>query len=62
MLSDSPEQAVEAFELCLSVWNLILSYCPEKEVGEVKRLLGTSLIEQTCDLREEVQHCQQSCL
>ncbi len=54
MLSDSPDESLEAFELCLSVWSLVLSHCPSKEVEEVQRVLGVSLIEQAADLREEV--------
>ena len=54
MLSDAADGSYEVFELCLSVWTLILSHCPEKEVGEVRRILGASLIEQVSDLREEV--------
>ena len=54
MLSDSADNSFEVFELCLSVWDLILSHCPEKEVGEVRRVLGASLVEQASDLREEV--------
>lgn len=54
MLSDTPDDSLEAFELCLSVWSLVLSHCPPKEVGEVQRILGVSHIEQAADLREEV--------
>ena len=54
MLSDSLDDSLEAFELCLSVWSLVLSHCPPKEVGEVRRVLGASFIEQVADLREEV--------
>lgn len=37
-----------------STWELILEYCPENEVEEVKRILGTSLVEQAADLHDEV--------
>ena len=36
------------------MWELILKYCPENEVEEVKRILGPSLVEQTIDLHDEV--------
>lgn len=45
---------MEAFELQPSTWGLILQFCPESEAGEVKRLLGHSLVEQAGDLYEEV--------
>ena len=45
---------LEAFELQVSVWECLRELCPEKELGEVKRILGHSLVEQTKDLYEEV--------
>lgn len=45
---------LEAFELEPSVWELIQSFCPEREIGEVRRTLGASLVEQARDLHEEV--------
>ena len=44
----------DVFEPHLSTWELILKYCPESEVDEVKRVLGTSLVEQAVDLHGEV--------
>lgn len=44
----------EVFESLPSTWELILQHCPENEVEEVKRILGTSLVEQAVDLHEEV--------
>lgn len=52
--SPAPDDSMKALELCTSMWSLILSHCPGKEVGEVRRVLGASLIEQAADLREEV--------
>lgn len=48
------KEDVEAFEPHRSTWELILEQCPRGEVEEVKRVLGTSLVEQVIDLREEV--------
>lgn len=45
---------VEPFQAFPSTWELILQHCPENEVEEVKIMLGTSLIEQTIDLHNEV--------
>ena len=36
------------------MWKLILSICPAREVGEVRKVMGDSLVEQACDLYEEV--------
>ncbi len=44
----------QLFEASSSVWELILQHCPENEVEEIKRILGTSLIEQAIDLHDEV--------
>ena len=54
MFSEDSESSLKAFELPPSVWKLILSMCPAREVGEVRKVLGDSLVEQACDLREEV--------
>lgn len=54
MFSGNSEGILKAFELQPSVWKLILSLCPAKEVGEVRKVLGDSLVEQACDLHEEV--------
>ena len=54
MFSEDSESNLKAFELPPSVWELILSVCPAREVGEVRKALGESLVEQTCDLHEEV--------
>ena len=40
----------------LSTWDLIVQYCPQNEVDEVKELLGSSLVEQAVDLHGEVSH------
>lgn len=48
------EGTLEAFELQPPLWELISQLCPEKETGEVRRILGHSLVEQACDLYEEV--------
>ena len=54
MLSEDAECHLETFELSPSVWKLILSICPAREVGEVRKVMGDSLVEQACDLYEEV--------
>lgn len=38
----------------LSTWDLIVQYCPRNEVDEVKKLLGSFLVEQAVDLHSEV--------
>ena len=35
-------------------WELILGLCPSSEVDEIKRVIGTSLVQQVIDLQEEV--------
>ena len=54
MFSEDSERSLKAFELPSSVWKLILSMCPSREVDEVRKVLGESLVEQACDLHEEV--------
>ena len=54
MFSGNSDCSLKAFELPPSVWKLILSFCPDREASEVRKVLGESLIEQTCDLHEEV--------
>ena len=54
----SPEQT-ELFETVPSTWELILQHCPEKEVEEVKRILGAALIDQSVDLHDEVSCSQE---
>ena len=54
MFSGDSEGILKAFELQPSVWKLILSLCPAREVDEVRKVLGDSLVEHTCDLHEEV--------
>ena len=53
-LHPSPDFGLAEFELSPSVWDLILRHCPEKEVSEVGRVLGHSLVEQARDLQQEV--------
>ena len=48
------EGTLEAFELQPPLWELVSQLCPEKETEEVTRILGHSLVEQACDLYEEV--------
>ena len=54
MFSEDSEGILKAFELQPSVWKLILSLCPAREVEEVRKVLGDSLVEHACDLHEEV--------
>ena len=54
MFAGDSEGDLKAFELQPSVWKLILSLCPAREVGEVRKVLGDALVEQACDLHEEV--------
>ena len=51
---DTDNVTLEAFELQPPLWELVSQLCPEKEAGEVRRILGHSLVEQACDLYEEV--------
>ncbi len=44
----------EVFQIRDTVWDLVLERCPYGEIEEVKRLLGTSLVEQLNDLQDEV--------
>ena len=44
----------ETLELSPSVWKLVQQNCPEEEAFEVKRIVGESLIEESCDLYSEV--------
>lgn len=44
----------QQFQPGVSTWELIIKNCLENEVEEVKRILGTSLVEQAIDLHEEV--------
>ena len=53
-LQDGGEEDVDIFEPHKTVWNVVLEQCPRGELDEVKRLLGTSLVEQVIDLQEEV--------
>lgn len=55
------EEGVEVFELRRSTWDVILEQCPRGEVEEIKRVLGTSLVEQVVDLQEEVCHVLYRC-
>ena len=48
------QKDTEGFEPRRSIWDMILEQCPRGEVEEVKRLLGTSLVEQVIDLQEDV--------
>ena len=45
---------VQQFYPQVPTWELIVKNCLENEVEEVKRILGTSLVEQAIDLHEEV--------
>ena len=52
-------QHSDTFKPQPSTWDLILQYCPPNEIGEVKELLGISLVEQAIDLHVEVsRYCQ----
>ena len=51
---DTDNVTLKAFELQIPLWELVSQLCPEKEAGEVRRILGHSLVEQACDLYEEV--------
>ena len=44
----------EAFELQPSMWKLITRSCPPEEQEEVQRVLGYAIVEQACELYEEV--------
>jgi len=48
------ECSLEAFELQTSLWELVSQMCPTEELSEVRRILGHSLVEQACDLHDEV--------
>ena len=48
------EGSLEAFELQTSLWELVSQMCPAKELSEVMRIMGHSLVEQACDLHDEV--------
>ena len=52
------EEEGGTFEPHPSTWELLLQYCPESEVDEVKEMLGTSLVEQAIDLHLEVCLCR----
>ena len=52
--AESLDKEEKVFESFPSTWELVLDHCPENEVEEVKRILGTSLIEQAADLHDEV--------
>ena len=54
MFSGGSEVSIETFDLKPSLWKLITSVCPSNEADEIKRILGASLVEQACDLYEEV--------
>ena len=55
MNRDSPSRLpVEIFEPCQSTWALIESQTIEEERTEIKKLIGSSLIEETVDLHREV--------
>lgn len=57
MNRDSPTRpftTVEAFETRQSTWALIESQTIEEERTEIKKLIGSSLIEETVDLHGEV--------
>lgn len=51
---DDSCEDLETFELTPSVWKLVQQSCPEEEASEVKRIIGVSLIEESCDLYAEV--------
>ncbi len=53
-MSSGINASSDTFEPLDSTWLLIMEHCPESEVEEVKAILGTSLVEQTIDLHDEV--------
>lgn len=54
MSSESLDREEGALGSLPYTWELIVQHCPENEMEEVKRILGTSLIEQAGDLHDEV--------
>ena len=54
MCAEINEGALEGFQLEPRVWDLVQSHCPLEEAAEVRRILGSSLVEQSLDLYEEV--------
>lgn len=53
MCAEINEGALEGFQLEPRVWDLVQSHCPLEEAAEVRRILGSSLVEQSLDLYEE---------
>lgn len=45
---------MQPYQLRASLWETVLRLCPEREAEEVRHALGTSLVEQARDLRQEV--------
>ena len=53
-------QRFEPYKLPFSVWKLVESIVPIKELSLVKSYIGESLIEYSLDLRNEVIICNNS--
>lgn len=51
---ETRSEEYEVFRLSPSVWALVQQNCPEEEASEMKRIIGDSLIEESCDLYSEV--------
>ena len=56
MNEDTPLRplSLEAFEPRQSIWELIQGQAIEEERSDIKKLIGSSLIEETVDLHKEV--------
>ena len=51
---DAKSRPFEAFEARDSIWSLIEGNTIDEEQAEIKKIIGSSLVEETVDLHQEV--------
>ena len=51
---ESPPFDLQAYEPPLSLWKLVEQHVPDHELGEIKNMLGESIVDQSLELHDEV--------
>lgn len=52
----SSHEMFNPFNMSPCLWDIVRQNCPQEEIGELKMIIGDSLVEEACDLYTEVRN------
>ena len=55
-IREAEQPNCESFKLLPCLWDKVQQNCPQEETHELKKIIGDSLVEESCDLYTEVRH------